>query len=137
MKLILFAALLVLATLSGAAPAYAADEPGVNALFIDRQSVTSVVLNIQYQPDYLNREDVPAGVLYGLRGLARITIPWSKIARIDFVDGMDDFNAVVTLKDKKRIHIRVEAKTTEYSGENSFGGTFQIRTEHIRSIIFE
>ena len=137
MKTVMALASMAVLLLLSAGAASAAEDESTNALFIDRQSVTTAVLNISYIPDYLNREDIPAGVLYGWRGLAQITIPWNKISRIDFVDGREGYNAIVTLKDRQRIHIRIEAKTTEYSGENSFGGTFQIRTEHIRSIIFE
>jgi hypothetical protein len=137
MKTYAISCLVIVCLLTGVSRLYAAETNTYNAIFIDRQGVTTGVLNVQYTPDYLHRDTMPQDVLYGWRGHAQITIPWKNIRRIDFIDSREGFNAMVTLRNNIRVGIRIEAKTTEYIGKNSFGGTFRIRTEHIRAIIFE
>jgi hypothetical protein len=138
MKTSYIACFAVFCLLGGASRLYAGDTNTYNAVFVDRQDVTTDVLNVQYTPDYLNQAARQSHVLYGWRGQAQITIPWKNIHRIDFFDNKKEFNAIVMLRDKKKyVKMRVEAKTTEYSGKNAFGGTFRIRAEHVRSIIFK
>jgi hypothetical protein len=108
-----------------------------NAIVIDRQDITSRVVNIEYKPDYLNEQTVRPNTLYGWRGHATITIPWPDIRRIDFFDGDARFNTEVTLRDKRHVFLKVEAPGTMYRGTNDYGGIFSIQTEFIRTIAFE
>jgi len=138
MKTYCIACIAIFCLLGSASRLFAEDTNTYNAVIVDRQGVTTDVLNVQYTPDSLSRSSKQSNVLYGWRGHAQVTIPWKKIRRIDFFDSKKEFNAIVMLRDKKKfVRIRVEAKTTEYNGKNSFGGTFRIRAEHIRSIIFK
>ena len=116
----------------------AEEKESFNATFIDRMDVTSRVHNIEFRPNYMDREVTKAKhVLYGWRGSAQITVPWNNIRRIDFVNGDKRFNAVVTLRDGRRIHLRIDPANSEYEGLNDFGGVFLIRTQYIRAIIFD
>ena len=108
-----------------------------SATFIDKQSVTSHVHNLKYRPSYLNEEIAKPNTLYGTRGDAEITIPWKNIKRIDFVSFNRKFNAVVTLRDKRQINLQIDEANTTYKGDNDFGGVFAIKTDKIRSIIFD
>ena len=139
MKTYCIACLASFCLFGGASRSFAEDTNTYNAIFVDRQSgVTTEVLNVQYTPDVLNQTSTQSNVLYGWRGHAQITIPWKNIRRIDFFDSKKEYNAIVILRDKKKyVKLRVEAKTTEYNGKNAFGGTFRVRAEHIRSIIFK
>lgn len=107
------------------------------ALFIDRQDITSLVINVEYRPDYLNRPTTLPNTLYGFAGNAEITIPWQNIRRIDFFDGSRQFNTAVLLKDDRRVLMRVDAAGTVYKGTNDYGGLFSLRAEYVRSIIFQ
>jgi len=108
-----------------------------NATFIDKQNVTSRVQNLKYRPRYLNENIASPNSLYGTQGDAEITIPWKNIKRIDFVSFNRKYNAVITLRDKRQIHLQIDEANTTYKGDNDFGGVYAIRTDKIRSIIFD
>ncbi len=116
---------------------FAAEAINLSATFIDRNNVTTEVTNVAFIPDYLNREVQDDNSLYGTRGHAEMTIPRTKISRVDFIDGMAEANAFVTLRDGRRVALMVDSANTQYYGTNSFGGIFMIRTQHIRSIIYK
>jgi hypothetical protein len=108
-----------------------------DATFVDRQDVTTRVTYVHYRPDYLNEMTVRPNMLYGFRGSAEITIPWSNIRRVDFFDGNRQFNTAVQLRDNRRVFMRVEGAGTTYKGTNDYGGLFSIRAEYVRAIIFD
>ncbi len=108
-----------------------------NAAFVDNMNVTTFVSNVQYQSDYNDKSS--AGnkfVIHGARGKSSVTIPWSKIKRIDFVDEIENYNAAVSLKDGRCILIYAVLSNSKYNGENDFGGSFLINAEYVRAIIF-
>ncbi|RLD09203.1 MAG: hypothetical protein DRI44_09015 [Chlamydiae bacterium] len=108
-----------------------------NAAFIDNMNVTTYVNNVQYKSDYIDKSTTKTKfVICGKRGKSTVTIPWSKIKRIDFVDEKKKYNAVISLKDGRRVLIYAEFAHSEYKGENDFGGSFLINAEYVRAIIF-
>ena len=124
--------------LAGVVWLYAEEPPAsVNALFVDRQDITTRVTCVNYRPDYLNEMTVRPNMLYGFRGNAEITIPWSNIRRITFYDGNRQFNTAVLLRDNRYVLMRTEGSGTVYKGTNDFGGLFNIRADYVRAIIFE
>jgi|GEM_PF-1316511 len=116
-----------------------AEEPPtpINALFVDRQDITTRVTCVNYRPDYLNEMTVRPNMLYGFRGNAEITIPWTNIRRINFYEGNRQFNTAVLLRDNRYVLMRTEGSGTVYKGTNDFGGLFNIRADYVRAIIFE
>jgi len=110
---------------------------GYNATFVDNMNITTFVNNVQYQCDYNDKSSANNKfVIYGTRGKSAVTIPWSKIKRIDFIDERENYNAGVSLKDGRCILIYAELSNSKYTGENDFGGTFKINAEYVRAIIF-
>ena len=108
-----------------------------NAAFVDNLNVTTFVSNVQYQSDHNDKSSANNKfVIYGSRGKSAVTIPWSKIKRIDFVDERENYNAVVSLKDGRCILIFAVLSNSKYKGENDFGGSFLINAEYVRAIIF-
>jgi len=108
-----------------------------NATFVDNMNITTFVNNVQYQCDYNDKSSANNKfVIYGTRGKSTVTIPWSKIKRIDFIDERDNYNAGVSLKDGRCILIYAELSNSKYTGKNDFGGTFKINAEYVRAIIF-
>ncbi len=108
-----------------------------NAAFVDNMNITTFVNNVQYQSDYNDKSSVGNKfVIHGARGKSSVTIPWSKIKRIDFVDEIENYNAAVSLKDGRCILIYAVLSNSKYNGENDFGGSFLINAEYVRAIIF-
>ena len=112
-------------------------ERSFSATIIDQQSVTTHVDQLAFKPDYLNKDIVQPQMVYGWRGMAEITIPWANVQRIDLVVIDRRFNCLVTLRNRTRVPLRIDAANTEYSGTNEYGGILMIRAEYIRSIIFD
>jgi len=107
------------------------------ATFVDNMNITTYVNNVQYQCDYNDKSSANNKfVIYGTRGKSTVTIPWSKIKRIDFIDERENYNAGVSLKDGRCILIYAELSNSKYTGENDFGGTFKIKAEYVRAVIF-
>jgi sporulation protein YlmC with PRC-barrel domain len=107
------------------------------ATFVDNMNITTYVNNVQYQCDYNDKSSANNKfVIYGTRGKSTVTIPWSKIKRIDFIDERENYNARVNLKDGRGILIYAELSNSKYTGENDFGGSFKINAEYVRAIIF-
>jgi hypothetical protein len=124
--------------LAGAVWLHAQERPATfTALFVDRQAITTRVTCVNYRPDYLNEMTVQANMLYGFRGSAEITIPWSNIRQVNFFDGNRQFNTAVLMRDNRYVLMRTEGAGTVYKGTNDFGGLFNIRAEYVRAIIFE
>jgi len=113
-----------------------ANKKSFSATFIDKQNITSLVHNLNYRPRYLNENIAGINILYGTRGDSEVTIPWKTIKRIDFISFNKKYNALITLRDGRKIKLQIDEANTTYKGANDFGGVFAIRTEKIRSIIF-
>ena len=108
-----------------------------NAAFVDNMNITTFVHNIQYKSDYIDKSSAcNKFVIHGRRGKSVVTIPWSKIKRIDFLEERKNYNSAVSLKDGRCILIYAELAHSEYIGENDFGGSFLINAEYVRAIIF-
>ena len=105
--------------------------------FIDNLNVTTYVSNVEYQYDY-NDKSAPNNkfVICGMRGKSTVTIPWTKIKRIEFVQERKNYNAIVSLKDGRTILIYAELSNSKYQGKNDFGGSFKINAEYVQAIIF-
>ncbi len=108
-----------------------------NITFVDNMNITTFVSNVQYQSDHNDKSSANNKfVICGSRGKSAVTIPWSKIKRIDFVDERENYNAVVSLKDGRCVLIYAVLSNSKYKGENDFGGSFLINAEYVRAIIF-
>lgn len=116
--------------------AHADTAPVLSARIIDRNNVTTDVHAVTFEPDYLNREAQDPSALYGMRGHAEMSVPRTDIQRIDFIDGRDDFNTRIIMRDGRSLTLFVNTANTMYTGTNTFGGVFRINTHYIRSIIY-
>jgi len=133
-KLIL---LFLICLFSLAAYAVENEQKVFHATFIDNMNTTTLVQNIQYKCDYIDKSSTNNKfVVCGKRGRSDVTIPWSKIKRIDFLADRKNYNCLVSLNDGRSILIYAELSRSKYKGENNFGGSFSINAEYVSAIIF-